>query len=96
VRDVRREIGGINHFMLPNVVRGGDAASARFALECLVNQVLRGGGMRRDLEVKVFGGGRIISGGADIGQSNIDLVCAFFAAEHLPIAAEDLGHRAVR
>lgn len=99
VRDVRRSVGGINHFMLPNAVRGDDGASARYgvyALECLVNQVLRGGGMRSDLEVKVFGGGQVIASGSDIGKSNIDLVRAFFAAERIPIVAEDLGHKFAR
>lgn len=94
VRDVRRGIGGINHFMLPNALRGDQGDSARYgvyALECLVNQVLAGRGKKVDLEVKVFGGGRVIDGGGDIGKGNIDLVRAFFQAEKLPIASEDLG-----
>jgi len=94
LRDVRRGVGGINHFMLPNVLRGDEGNSARYgvyALECLVNQVLEGRGRRGDLEAKVFGGGRVIDGGGDIGKGNIDLVRKFFATENIPIEAEDLG-----
>jgi len=99
VRDTRRAIGGINHFMLPDVVRGDNGDSARYgvyALECLVNQVLGGRGKRSDLEVKVFGGGRVIDGGGDVGRGNIDLVRRFFADEGIAICSEDLGDRLAR
>jgi chemotaxis protein CheD len=99
VRDTRRKIGGINHFMLPDTLRGDDGESARygvFALELLVNQVLGSRGSRRDLEVKVFGGGRVIDGGGDIGRANIDLVRKFFIAEDIAITAEDLGEQFAR
>ena len=94
VRDVTRGVGGINHFMLPYVLRNDDGDSARYgvyALECLVNQVLGTLGRRVNLEVKVFGGGRVIESGGDIGRANIDLVRRFFAAEGIRIIAEDLG-----
>jgi len=99
VRDTRRGIGGINHFMLPEVLRGDEGDSARYgvyALECLVNQVLGSRGQRADLEVKVFGGGRVIEGGGDVGRGNIELVRRFFAAEGIAITAEDLGERLAR
>ena len=99
LRDRERGIGGINHFMLPNAVRGDDAASARYgvyALECLVNQVLGSRGARKSLEVKVFGGGRVIEGTGDVGKWNIALVREFLANENLAIAAEDMGDRYAR
>lgn len=94
VRDVVRGVGGINHFMLPDVLRGDAGDSARYgvyALEVLLNKVLGGIGKRGNLEVKVFGGGRVIDGGGDIGRGNIDLVRRFFSAENIPILSEDLG-----
>jgi chemotaxis protein CheD len=99
VRDVKRRVGGINHFMLPNVLRGDAGDSARYgvyALECLVNQVIGGVGRRADLEVKVFGGGRVIDSSGDIGRANIDLVRRFFAAENVAILSEDLGQQFAR
>lgn len=99
IRDVTRPVGGINHFMLPNVLRGDAGDSARYgvyALELLVNQVLGRVGKRANLEVKVFGGGRVIEAGGDIGRSNIDLVRKFFASENVPIVSEDLGEQFAR
>jgi chemotaxis protein CheD len=99
VRDVRRAIGGINHFMLPQAVNGDTGDLARYgvsALELLLNQVVGTTGGRRDLEVKVFGGGRVIEGGGDIGRLNIELVRRFFAAERIAIQSEDLGDHYAR
>jgi len=99
LRDVTRGIGGINHFMLPDVLRGDDGDSARYgvyALECLVNQVLGLTGRRANLEVKVFGGGRVIHGGGDVGKGNIELVRRFLASENIPIIAEDVGDQLAR
>jgi chemotaxis protein CheD len=99
VRDPRHHVGGINHFMLPDTLRGDAGDSARYgvyALERLVNQVLGKRGKRADLEVKVFGGGRVIDAGGDVGKSNIELVRRFFAAEQIAILSEDLGKRYAR
>jgi len=99
VRDARRRVGGINHFMLPDVLRGDEGDSARYgvyALECLVNQVLGSRGSRADLEAKVFGGGRVISAGGDVGRSNIELVRRFLGDEGIPVLAEDLGDQFAR
>jgi chemotaxis protein CheD len=99
LRDVRRGVGGINHFMLPNVLRGDAGDSARYgvyALECLVNQVIGRVGRRADLEAKVFGGGRVIDGTGDVGKGNIELVRRFFATENIAILSEDLGDTLAR
>jgi chemotaxis protein CheD len=100
VRDTCRQVGGLNHFLLPRAPSTvDDGATARYglyALECLINSVLRGGGRREDLEVKVFGGGRVIHGCGDIGRANIEFVHTFFADEHMAIAAEDVGGTVAR
>jgi chemotaxis protein CheD len=99
VRDVWRGIGGINHFMLPDTLRGDPGDSARYgvyALECLVTRVIGTRGSRRDLEVKVFGGGQVIEVGSDIGRSNIELVRRYFADEQIEISSEDLGQQFAR
>jgi chemotaxis protein CheD len=101
VRDRERAVGGINHFLLPRapMVPDDGGATARYgvyALECLVNAVLRGGGSREALEVKVFGGGRVIEGSGDIGRANIDFVRGFFAKERISIVAHDVGGTVAR
>lgn len=100
VRDPGLGIGGMNHFMLPE---GGPAhnaspvmltAAARygnFAMEQLINGVLSHGGRRERLEVKVFGGGRVLRAMTDIGARNIAFVHAYLAMEGLTPIAHDLG-----
>ena len=100
IHDPVRGIGGMNHFMLPEPRGASDSWSstvgraARYgsdAMEQLINAVLKAGGQRVDLKVKVFGGGRVLAQLSDVGQRNIDFVHRYLAAERLPLAAEDLG-----
>src|SRR5258706_7633906 len=63
-RNVR--IGGMNHFMLPESTGlAGSIDSGRYgsyAMELLINELLKRGATRSTLEAKVFGGGQVISG----------------------------------
>jgi chemotaxis protein CheD len=102
IRDRIFGIGGMNHFMLPvnqsdpsSGKWGGDLnASTRygsFAMERLINDILKNGGSREHLEIKLFGGGRILAQMTDIGNRNIEFVRGFLVTEGLKVAAEDLG-----
>lgn len=99
VRDPAMRIGGMNHFMLPS----GDADSrdvaneatryGNFAMEKLINDVLKNGGRRDKLEIKVFGGGNVLKnmGATDIGGRNSAFVREYLKMEGFNIVAEDLG-----
>ncbi len=100
IHDQRRGIGGMNHFMLPEPMGERDSWSAtagraaRYgsdAMEQLINAILGAGGQRADLQVKVFGGGRVLAQLTDIGQRNIDFVQRYIATEKLNLCASDLG-----
>lgn len=98
VRDPRHGIGGMNHFMLPDVAGDGDSPvsnSARYgtyAMEILINQLIKLGARREALEAKVFGGGNVLRGLtiANVGQRNADFVLEFLAAEQIPVRGRDL------
>ena len=63
-----------------------------FAMEQLINKVLsRGTGRKSNLEIKVFGGGKINSALDDVGAKNIEFVREFLAAEGYVMTSEDLG-----
>jgi chemotaxis protein CheD len=102
VRDPVRNVGGMNHFMLPEDASNGpnnwlDPAIGlatrygSYAMESLVNDLLKLGATRERLEIKVFGGGRVLSGMTDVGARNIDFVRSYIQLEGYRIAAEDLG-----
>ncbi|MGM0450548.1 MAG: chemoreceptor glutamine deamidase CheD [Pseudomonadota bacterium] len=102
IRDPKRGVGGMNHFMLPT--RGGDPESwvddpvnlaTRYgnnAMEQLINRILKLGARREDLEVKLFGGGRVLKDvTTDIGKRNIEFAMEYCATEALKLLSRDLG-----
>ena len=101
IRDKVTGIGGMNHFMLPDN-RGRTTSSAwentpvsaetrygNVAMERLINVILAGGGKRKNLEVKLFGGGKVLSINTDIGGNNVDFVKNYLLAEGFHVEAED-------
>lgn len=96
LRDREKGIGGMNHFMLAD---GGDAgalsASARYgtyAMEILINHLLKMGARRGALEAKVFGGGCVMAtlAGSQIGKRNASFVMAYLRTEGIPVTARDM------
>lgn len=99
IRDRVTGVGGMNHFMLPD--GGSDAgspvsASARYgtyAMEVLINDLLKAGARRDNLEAKVFGGGAVLKGftAINVGERNAAFVLSFLKNEKIRIVAEDLN-----
>ena len=92
--DRERRIGGMNHFMLPDT-GGGAADSGRygsFAMELLINEMMKRGASRGSLEAKVFGGGAVISGmnSINVGERNTEFVLNFLATERIPVVSKDV------
>jgi chemotaxis protein CheD len=102
IRDRVFGIGGMNHFMLP-VDKTGEGWSGatdllssatrygNYAMEHMINDILKNGGHRKNLEAKVFGGGQIIATMTDVGRKNIDFVLHYLEQEGLKITSQDLG-----
>lgn len=98
VRDRMALVGGMNHFLLAEQSgsardRYGDSARyGAFAMEQLINKVLtRGTGKKANLEIKLFGGGKINSVLDDVGAKNIEFVRQFLEDEGYVVTSEDLG-----
>ncbi len=101
IRDKVFGVGGMNHFMLPlnnhvdeargtahqisNATRYGS-----FAMEHLINDILKHGGKRKNLEVKLFGGASVIAGVSDVGIKNAAFVREYLDNEGIDISGEDL------
>jgi len=99
IRDRVSGLGGMNHFMLPD--GGGDAGSpvsasmryGTYAMEVLINDLLKAGARRENLEAKVFGGGAVLRGftAINVGERNAAFVMSFLKTEHIRVVAEDLN-----
>jgi chemotaxis protein CheD len=97
-------IGGMNHFMLPLTEKEahevdwgqrGMASDAtrygNFAMEHLINMILKNGGRKINLKAKVFGGGKVLKQMSDVGERNIEFVLEYLKTEHIAIEGSDLG-----
>lgn len=99
LRDSVKGIGGMNHFLLPEASDTQNGASARYgayAMEVLINDILKQGGQRKNLECKVFGGSDIGEFSTKIGSKNAEFICAYLVNENLPILAQDIGGKLPR
>lgn len=98
LRDPVADISGMNHFLLPS--EGGSAndmlsESARygvFAMDILINHMLKLGAARHRLEAKVFGGGNVLKGftTTNVGERNAEFVLDYLKVEGIPVVGKDL------
>lgn len=109
--DCKKGVGGMNHFMLPltekemHEVTWGNAKSnaksnatryGNYAMEHLVNEILKNGGQRKNLRVKVFGGGKVLKQANDIGKKNAEFVLDYIDIENIHLVSQDLGSNCPR
>jgi len=96
VRDKVAGIGGMNHFMLPDEggkdLVGNSARYGTYAMEMLINHLLKSGARRNRLEAKVFGGGAVLASlsSSNVGARNAEFVLKFLQTEKIPVVAKDL------
>ncbi|MDO8787765.1 MAG: chemoreceptor glutamine deamidase CheD [Sulfuritalea sp.] len=96
IRDRENGIGGMNHFMLADSVEQSPcSASARYgtyAMEILINHLLKLGARRGSMVAKVFGGGRVMASlpSSNVGERNSSFVLDYLRLEGIPVSAQDL------
>ncbi len=95
--DLHNGIAGMNHFLLPSDKgsEGEFSAGSRYgvyAMELLINQMMKQGADKRHLQAKVFGGGNVVAGISvtNVGKMNSEFVTNFLRRENIPIVASDL------
>jgi chemotaxis protein CheD len=91
--DGRVRTGGMNHFMLPE----GDGADGggrygSYAMELLINQLLKSGAKREFMQAKIFGGAQVMAGftSMNVGERNTKFVLDYLATEHIPVISQDV------
>lgn len=90
--DPIRGVGGLNHFLLPDaqdIDPARVASYGAYAIELLINAVLQAGGVRKNLQAKVFGGGRVLqtTQREHVGARNLAFAREFLEKDGIPIAA---------
>jgi len=90
--DPRVRVGGMNHFMLPD---GGNDASGRYgsyAMELLINEMMKLGARRETMQAKVFGGGQVMSSFTtmNVGERNTQFVLDYLQTERIAVISKDV------
>ncbi|GGK64808.1 chemotaxis protein CheD [Amphritea balenae] len=95
LHDPLLNFGGMNHFMLPDASSNSDPEQplryGLFAMEKLINKMMKLGSDRNNLEIKVCGGGEMMQWKTKIGRQNIDFIESFINRDGLKLTASDLG-----
>ena len=98
IRDPIVRVGGMNHFMLPEPKEaehdswGESTRYGSFAMESLINAILKHGGIKNRLEIKLFGAGKIYDSQIDVGDKNAKWVTQYLESEGLAVSNADLGN----
>ncbi len=103
IRDKFSGLGGMNHFLLShskrtnyshNLGKDYDDKATRYgvvAMEVLINDLLKHGAIRSNLEAKIFGGAMVTGTENKIGSDNIAFVKDYLNLEQIPIINSDVG-----
>jgi len=91
--DGKARTGGMNHFMLPD----GDSADGSgrygsYAMELLINEMLKLGARRESMQAKIFGGAQVMAGFTtmNVGERNTKFVLDYLATERIPVVSQDV------
>ncbi len=96
--DRERRVGGMNHFLLPDVGSGGGGGGAdsgrygSYAMDLLIGELVKRGATRSTMEAKIFGGGAVISGmnSINVGERNTAFVLDYLRTERITIVSKDV------
>ncbi len=103
LKDKISGIVGINHFMLPASVKkeeliiSDDARYGMYAMEKMINEMMKLGARRSSLQAKVFGGGAVLGTKINnVSKSNISFAMDYLKMEDIPILSYDVGGKVGR
>ncbi len=99
VNDPVAKVGGINHFMLAKPQKKGgrkdswgeSARYGNYAMELLLNEIMKLGGIKKRMEVKIFGGAKLYESSQNVGQGNAEWVLNYLETEGFNIVKRDVG-----
>jgi chemotaxis protein CheD len=94
-------IGGMNHFMLPGrlgqekIYVSNAGKYGMFAMELLINEMIKIGAKKKAMIAKVFGGGKVLKAllgaSGNVADSNVSFAMEFLSEEGIPVSSSDVG-----
>ena len=91
--DTKAGVGGMNHFMLPE----GDSSDTSgrygsYAMELLINEMIKLGARKESMQAKVFGGGQVMAGFTtmNVGERNTQFVLDYLHTERITLVSKDV------
>lgn len=98
LKDKVTGIVSMNHFMLPASLKkdefifSDDARYGMYAMEQMINEMMKLGARRSSLQAKVFGGGEVLGTKINnVSKSNIMFAMNYLKMEDIPILSYDVG-----
>jgi chemotaxis protein CheD len=90
--DGRAQVGGMNHFMLPDGDGDGGGRYGSYAMELLINEMMKKGARRESMQAKIFGGGQVMHSFTtmNVGERNTKFVLDYLHTERIPIVSQDV------
>ena len=90
--DGKVRAGGMNHFMLPDGDGDGFGRYGSYAMELLINEMLKMGARRETMQAKVFGGAQVMAGFTtmNVGERNTKFVLEYLQTERIPVVSQDV------
>ena len=90
--DGRAQVGGMNHFMLPDGESDGGGRYGSYAMELLINEMMKKGARRESMQAKIFGGGQVMHSftSMNVGERNTAFVLDYLRTERIPIVSQDV------
>ncbi|GAB4211729.1 MAG: hypothetical protein Fur007_02620 [Rhodoferax sp.] len=70
----------------------GGGRYGSYAMELLINQLLKAGARRESMQAKVFGGAQVMAGltAMNVGERNTRFVLDYLAEERIPVVSQDV------
>lgn len=103
--DPANHVFGMNHFLLAYrhhalhvpIIETDEGRYGIYAMELLINEMMKQGADRHNLQAKCFGGGNVLSFREDrqnqqtIGDINVAFIKEFLRKENIPLVSASLG-----
>ncbi|MBJ7554400.1 chemoreceptor glutamine deamidase CheD [Marinomonas spartinae] len=96
--DEEAKVGGLNHFLLPgedgdNSMLSSSGRYGVYAMELLVNHLMKLGARRERIKAKVFGGANVIkslSSASSVGERNVAFIMMYLKQENIPVCSSSV------